>query len=252
MKRMNAAENLVYNDGERLIPWVTHSEEELVRHRSSYEFFKAVIERDTQGAKPVVIVDLGYGTGHGCQLLSRIPGARVIGIDNAEECQRYASKHYGAHNIDYRVADIAEYLKEMEPVDYVISRGVIEHVPDGIAACINAKYHARMMIDVPYREPAGVNPHHILSEITEKDFERFVGCELLFEEMSGEIYYAPVHEPWPNMILCAMSRPGFKPLREMFTYPIPPHQPSELERRWYKLKNAFYNRYTHLFHSSHK
>lgn len=241
MRPMNAFETVIYNEGERLIPWVTHSVDELVRHRSSYEFFKAVIEQDLK-ARPqktkVTIVDLGFGTGHGCKLLSEIPGAEVTGIDNSADCKAFAERHYAAPNITYRVGDIPAFLKSGESFDYIVSRGVIEHVPDGIRECANATFAMRLMFDVPYREPAGVNQHHCLSDITEKDFAPFAGCELLFEENSGTIYYAPAKEPWPNMILCALSREGLKPLKTMFSYPIAPWRPSVWNMLKHKLLRA--------------
>lgn len=245
MRRMNAVETIIYNEGERLIPWVTHSEAELVRHRSSYEFFKAVIEKDVQSGKVKnpVILDLGFGTGHGCLLLSRIPGSKVIGIDNSDDCKIYADRKNAASNIQYIVADIAQYLKTMQPVDYILSRGVIEHVPDGINECLNARFTARLMFDVPYREPAGVNPHHLLSNITEDDFKDFKGCELLFEENSGAIYYAPAREPWPNMILCAVSRDHLQPLKDAFQYPVAPWQATDQSRKWNLFKNQMLEKY---------
>lgn len=35
---LSPLEAVIYNEGERLIPYVTHDHDELVRHRSSYVF----------------------------------------------------------------------------------------------------------------------------------------------------------------------------------------------------------------------
>ena len=81
MRTLTPEEQILYNDGERLLPGITHSLEEVIRHQSSYEFFKRVIEEDMRrdsryGTGQVSIVDLGFGVGHGCKTLSTIPGSR--------------------------------------------------------------------------------------------------------------------------------------------------------------------------------
>jgi len=72
-------QDVLYNEGERMLPGITHSMDEMVRHRSSYEFFIAAIEADRrlQGEpqdREITIIDLGFGTGHGCRELARITG----------------------------------------------------------------------------------------------------------------------------------------------------------------------------------
>lgn len=70
---MNRLQELIYNRGERLVPYVSHDNGELVRHRSSYAFFHRIIAEDTAAREPsatVSIVDLGFGSGYGCALLS--------------------------------------------------------------------------------------------------------------------------------------------------------------------------------------
>jgi SAM-dependent methyltransferase len=221
---LSRLERVIYNHGERMLPGLTHSMAELQRHRSSYEFFASAIEADLK-RKPlapgatVTIVDLGFGTGHGCHLLSRIPGSRVIGIDNSPACQRYALRHYNAPNIEYVIADIPEYLASMQAIDYVVSRGVIEHVRNGIEECLKAKWTARLMIDVPYNEPYDINEHHVVSEVTAKDFANYPNAEIFYEEVSGNIYTGDVQDPAPNMIMCVSSAPGYPPLSSLISLP---------------------------------
>lgn len=230
VRTLNPSETNLYNDGERLLPGVTHSIDELVRHQSSYEFFKALITADLRregryGQDHVTIVDLGFGVGHGCKTLSTIPGSLVTGVDVSEDCKQYAQDIYGASNITYTISDIPEFIKTMQPYDYIVSRGVIEHVHDGIPAMLGARYTKRVIFDVPYNEPAGINQHHVLSEITEKDFESFKNKELFFEESSGRIYAGVVQEPIPNMIMCVGSSSGMPSAGSTLAFPISPWEP---------------------------
>jgi hypothetical protein len=232
MRPMTDEEAVIYNEGERLIPGVTHSIDELVRHQSSYDFFTRTIEEDMRflghwRKEPVTIVDLGFGVGHGCKVLSRIPGSRVVGVDNFSGCRDYAKKHYDADNIEWVIEDIPTFLKKMPKFDYVVSRGVIEHVPNGIHVTAQANWGRRLIIDVPYDEPAGINPHHLVSFVTEKDFENYPSeREILYEENSGEIYLSPVRRPIPNMIMCVATKGNLPKVADYFTFPIPAWDPA--------------------------
>lgn len=230
-EHLSEEEVVIYNDGERLLPGITHSMEELIRHQSSYEFFISVIEADLKrqniyGKKEVTIVDFGFGTGHGCKALSRIPKSKIVGIDVSEDCLAYAKKYYSAPNITFTIADIIEFVSKMPPFDYVVSRGVIEHVRDGINVMVNAKWRNRLMIDVPYDEPYDINQHHLVSRVTEKDFANYPSKEIFYEEVSGEIYKGVVKEPIPNMIMCVSSRVDFPKVGEMLTFPVPAWKPN--------------------------
>ncbi len=133
-------------------------------------------------------MSLSFGTGHGCLILSQIPNAKVIGIDNSEACCTYANHYCGNRNIEYVIADVPDYMRNMKPVDYVVSRGVIEHAPDGIEEAINAKWTSRLMFDVPYYEPGGINEHHLVSNVTADAFQEHSNVEIFYEEVGGEIY----------------------------------------------------------------
>ena len=103
----------IYNEGERLIPGLTHDISEVIRHRSSYVFWKRIIELDislkhNKTQKKVGILDLGCGVGHGCKVLSSIPNTLVTGVDVSEQVIGYARKHYPARNIEYLVGRLAQ------------------------------------------------------------------------------------------------------------------------------------------------
>ena len=46
MRDLRPLEAIIYNEGERLIPYVTHEQDEFVRHRSSYVFWRGIVELD--------------------------------------------------------------------------------------------------------------------------------------------------------------------------------------------------------------
>ena len=217
-RRLSPIEEIIYNCGERLIPGITHDRQEYVRHRSSYEFFCRVIERDIAAAGnrggdgPLEIIDLGCGVGHGCRRLARIRGSRVLGVDVSSECIAYAEGHYGGRGISYRREDLARYIPRMPAYDYAVSRGVFEHIPGGLALAVSVNWRRRLMFDVPYDEPAGPNPHHVLTRIREEDFAGFPGAELFYQDLEGAIYDRGSKPPKPNMILCVCSKPGLPPV----------------------------------------
>lgn len=230
MRTLTADEELLYNDGERLLPGITHSLEELIRHQSSYEFFRRVIEEDLRrerryGSGEVTIVDLGFGVGHGCKTLSTIPGSRVTGVDVATECLDYARANYGAPNIVHVISDIPKFIAQMSAFDYVVSRGVIEHVPDGINAMLKSRWTKRLMFDVPYDEPSDINQHHLLSRITEREFAAYPDKEMLYEEISGRIYGGSVQSPAPNMIMCVASAKEMPRVAEIVPLPLSAWEP---------------------------
>ncbi|MEW6574520.1 MAG: class I SAM-dependent methyltransferase, partial [Bacillota bacterium] len=81
---MNDIERIIYNEGERLIPGVTHDVSEMVRHKSSYSFFKLIISLDIRLKLvdiPVRVLDFGCGVGYGSAMIAQIPGVLVTGVD---------------------------------------------------------------------------------------------------------------------------------------------------------------------------
>jgi SAM-dependent methyltransferase len=221
-------ERAIYNEGERLIPWLTHDAPEVVRHTSSYAFFRMVIEadlasgEDTRRGGGIGIVDLGCGVGHGCRTLSTISGARITGVDLSPECVEYARSRYAADNVIYQAADLRGYVPGMPEFDYVVSRGVMEHFPEGLSLVHGSRWRNRLLFDVPYDEPAGANPHHMLTGIREVDFSGFAEAEFFFQALDGVIYDAARKPPRPNMIVCVCTRPGLPRVADLpLGFPVP-------------------------------
>lgn len=220
----NSILDIIYNEGERLIPFVTHHEDEVIRHFSSYNFFCQVIQKDLKevGINEVNILDIGFGCGYGCFILSKIHGVKqVTGIDVSYACKSYAQENYGARNIEFVIADAGEYLQQNYSFNYITSRGVLEHIPNGLSLTNKSNYHQRLIIDVPYNEKPG-NDHHVLLGIKEDAFEEYENYELFYEGIDGTIYDADNKPDDANMILCVASRQGLSPVSKMFNFPIKP------------------------------
>ena len=239
-KRMTTLEEKIYNHGERLIPGVTHDSMEVIRHKSSYNFFRKVIGRDLEfrvniGESHIInIVDLGCGVGHGCLMLSTLRKSRITGIDSFPECLEYAQQHYARENIVYRIEDLNTFIPEMPEYDYIVSRGVFEHIANGLEVVgILTKWRYRLLFDVPYDEPEGANPHHVLWGIREEHFASLRDAELFFQDLSGVIYDRAQKPAKPNMIICVCSRPDLPRVSSgTITFPLPAWQPeTELDQK---------------------
>jgi len=201
---MTEIEKLIWNEGERLIPGVSHNEDETKRHASSYKFFSELIEKDvhTRSICPIIL-DLGCGVGHGCKMLSNMNGSVVIGVDNSGESLDYAREYYFAQNIKYKTADLREYIEDMKSHDYVVSRGVFEHIENGLELAKLVKFRHLFIFDVPYNE-GKVNPHHKVIGITEESLQSFEHADIYYEDLQGNI--TKEKPEVPNMIMCVCKK----------------------------------------------
>jgi len=226
---MNKLQKIVYNNGERLIPYVTHDNSELVRHRSSYAFFYHVIHSDLQQKNDEVsIVDLGFGCGYGTAILSSLPNTKVTGVDISQECEIFANQYYYRNNIEYVIEDLAIFIPAMLSYDYVVSRGVLEHVPGGLKLIEKIKFNRRVMIDVPYDELPG-NEHHVLTGIKEEAFLPLENIEIFYEDLEGRIYDRDQKPEKVNMIMIVISDPNLPKLSALFDFPLHPADDNKLE-----------------------
>jgi SAM-dependent methyltransferase len=229
---LSPSEEIIYNSGERLIPGVTHDMRETIRHKSSYEFFKMVIERDmsiiqkVNNSETITIVDLGCGVGHGCQTLSKASQFRVTGVDCSKESLAYAQIHYAEDNIVYQQADLNQFIPEMQEFDYVVSRGVLEHIHNGLQLARSSKWRYRLLFDVPYDEQKGPNPHHLITGIREEQFSEYGDAEIFYQDLDG-IVYDTKHKPAkPNMIMCVCSHQNLPKIGSMdILFPLPAWKP---------------------------
>lgn len=227
----------LYNDGERLIPGRTHNLKELIRHRASYDFFRQIIKQDIKNGvcldipEKIKILDIGFGTGYGCYLLSQIPNVEIVGIDVAQECYDYATWKYQKNNIHYRIQLETEKFLQANQFDYIVSRGVLEHIPNGInMTAHNAQYTKRALLSVPYKEKPG-NSHHLLLNISEDDFNNFQGDkEFFYEDLEG-ITYNHSSAAGINMVSACIRKGQLPPINSYLNFPLKAER-AEFSLRW--------------------
>ena len=194
----------------------------------TYHFFLKVIKKDLEILKIFElsdhcrIVDLGCGVGFGCKMLSEINRAKILGIDISQETLTYAKEHFSGKNIRYKLADLTSFITEMSEFDYIVSRGVFEHLKGGIRLAFESNWRYRLLFDVPYNEPAGPNPHHLITGIREEHFLYMTDVELFFQVLSGIIYDTQCKPSKPNMIICVRSHPDLPKIKELdINFPLP-------------------------------
>jgi cyclopropane fatty-acyl-phospholipid synthase-like methyltransferase len=203
---MTEQERLIYNNGERLIPGVTHDAAEVTRHKSSYEFFKHEILSDKHNGHPISILDLGCGVGWGCKLLSEIPNSNVLGLDIDANSIQYAQQNYSASNISYLNLSLTSPIIRDLYYDYIVSRGVFEHLDNPLPILHQLKYKRKLIFDVPYKEFAGGNSFHKWTDIYENTFRDFPEARFYFESMSG--FISNQNNLFkPNMIMVVLDSP---------------------------------------------
>lgn len=216
--------DILYNEGERLVPFKTHGEDEMIRHFSSYQFFCDIISRDilSSDSNGISILDVGSGCGYGSFMLSKVKNVtRVTGVDVSPECKEYSEKNFWSSNIEYITEDAAFCIGKDQEYDYITSRGVLEHILDGIEIIGKSKFLKRLIFDVPYDEKPG-NKHHSIIGIKEENFRYFNNLEFFYEGLDGTIYDVVNKPENVNMILLVQSAPEIQPVSKMFKFPIPP------------------------------
>lgn len=225
--------NAIFNAGERLVPGETHDRAEIVRHKSSYQFFRRVIESDIISNPDLLkteirVLDIGCGTGHGTFMLGNILGAKIVGIDPSIESIQYAKENYFSDNIEYLNNNVEAFINNASPFDYVVSRHALEHVEDGLNFALTIVCHRRLMVNVPFNESEG-NIHHKVHWINESHFEFYPNREFLYEGLDGVTTLDRSDNNPPNSIICISSISDLGCVRNLFDFPLPAWQPEFLQ-----------------------
>lgn len=219
---MNEYEKKVCNNGERLIPGVSHNIFEKIRHYSVYDYWKKIILYDGI-EKETRVLDVGCGVGYGCKMIADISKKiSVTGFDLSIDAIDYSKKKYNSDNISYVVGSLDEFINIDEEYDYIVSRHAIEHIMFGINKLFKLKWNKRIMFDVPYLEKQDDNYHHVLTKIDTKKILKDSGktedyIEFLYEDINGKIDKKKFKRTISIMAVC--TKVGL-PVRKIFPYPI--------------------------------
>ncbi|QQS18932.1 class I SAM-dependent methyltransferase [Candidatus Saccharibacteria bacterium] len=222
MGQENIDVDSIFNDGERLVPFLSHDDCELVRHFSSHHFFKQIIKKDVASLnlKDISILDLGFGTGYASFTYANIEQTNIVkSIDVSEESLEWAKRNYYSKKIDYEICDAIKFLKKKEDYSYIVTRHVLEHIKNGLAIVKEDKFTNRLCINVPYNEAPG-NIYHLLTGITEKDFPKYKNVEFFYEDLEGITYDKIPKSIHINSIICIASKDNMPKVSDYFTFPL--------------------------------
>ncbi len=223
----------IYNFGERLIPGESHDKDEVIRHKSSYEFFYRIIESDIISnpsllSREITILDVGSGTGHGTFMLSKLPGVKVTGLEPGMEAEEYARNNYSSRNIEYINTDLHSYIRLGLSFDYIVSRHALEHIMDGLDMILSIPFHMRLIVNVPFFED-DKNPFHLVHWIDENSFLNYKNKEFFYESISGETSLSRQGDDRPNSIVCVDSSEKLGKVSDRFSFPFPAWKPEFLQ-----------------------
>jgi 2-polyprenyl-3-methyl-5-hydroxy-6-metoxy-1,4-benzoquinol methylase len=110
------------DDGERMLP-TEENEISFVftRHKVAYLYAKDLVLNKS-------VIDIGCGTGYGCQILAQ-KAKTVYGIDNNFDAIQYCKENYSAPNITYDHID-AQRIHGEDKYDVAVCFQTIEHLTD--------------------------------------------------------------------------------------------------------------------------
>lgn len=214
--------NDTYNEGERMMPIPSYGDDELIRHYSSHNFFRQIIEQDIKRdkLKNLTILDLGFGTGYASFLYSKINSvSNIHAIDVTDDGLGWALENFNNEKINYELVDAATCMSREIKYDYIVTRHVLEHIKDGLNVVKENKYSKRLCINVPYDEGKG-NPFHLLTGIVENSFPKYENVEFFYEDLQGNTYDKKPNGIYINSIIFIASKSGMASVKSYFTFPV--------------------------------
>lgn len=143
------------------------------------------------------VLEFGCSSGFGTMYLPA--DVHYIGADYSREIVKYATEQFGDERHAFIWSSIDKYLEKIERLDVIIAFEVLEHVRNGRELAQELKKHCKtLLLSTPYREPPGFwGAHHVLHQLTEKDFPQF---KYSYMHMPGNIESYPVAQN-PNLLM---------------------------------------------------
>ena len=166
----------------------------LALHLARYRFAaRLVADKD--------VLDVACGTGYGSAMLASAGARQVTGVDIAPEAISHASAHFARENLTFVRMDVQD-LREIPPVDLVVSFETIEHLEDPMRFLQEVtnvmKVGGELVISTPVRMrgtllDAPENPFH-LREWSPPEFEEllrkfFTDVQIMFQYNVPKSWY---------------------------------------------------------------
>ncbi|MBX9726818.1 MAG: class I SAM-dependent methyltransferase [Rickettsiales bacterium] len=238
---MNAGHLELDNHGERLVPGYSHDADEIIRHRSTYQVFRKIIEQDiiqnpSMLNQKIRILDLGCGSGHGSWIMAQTPNSLVEGVDISQAAIDFAKEDYAQENIHYTCANAQEVIAHGKTYDYIVTRHALEHIAEAKVVLRSLTFTKRLMASVPYKEPEG-NPFHLHNDIDESFFSELENPEFIYENMSGTNDVKVFESEFTNSFACIASKQGLQNVTQLLPYPQAPYALKGLEKAWVYFQN---------------
>lgn len=117
---MSDRKDTLENDYERMVPEFHKQTLTYAEHITRYLVAEDLVQGKT-------VLDIASGSGYGTRLLAE-KAKMVYGVDVNETAINYAKKHYGAHNIQYKVGDGESIPLNDNSVDVIVTLETIEHI----------------------------------------------------------------------------------------------------------------------------
>jgi len=175
-----------------------------LQHLARYEFA-------AQHVRGKRVLDVACGTGYGSRLLAASGADSVVGLDISSEAIGYATEHYRAGNLSFRLGDAEHIGLDHGAVDVVVSFETIEHLarPEQYLAEVSRVMTAKglFLLSTPNRRFASpwrplrspVNPFHAQEWLPE-EFYPLLGSRFRHVKKWGQIRIAnrtrQVWETW--------------------------------------------------------
>jgi ubiquinone/menaquinone biosynthesis C-methylase UbiE len=174
------------------------------------------------------VLDVASGTGYGSRLLAEAGAARVAGLDISSEAVCYATEHYRAGNLSFRVGDAEHIEVDSGTVDVVVSFETIEHLarPEQYLAEVSRVMtrDGLFLVSTPNRRFASpwrplkepVNPFHVQEWLPE-EFYSLLGSRFRQVGQLGQIRIANrTRQVWETWCRQRLNRWLVKPAYRVF------------------------------------
>lgn len=172
--------------GERLDSKSKLAKNNLIEHLARYELVK--------GKKESIVLDIGCGTGHGANILSR-KFKTIYGVDTSEEGINYAKKNWNRKNTVFLIGSGTKIPFKKNTFDVAVAFEVFEHIKEWRKFLLEirrvTKKNGRIYISTPNKDiysPGSkkpINPHHFF-EMTHKQFRKAMNTYFNIEDFLGQ------------------------------------------------------------------